>query len=153
MRMLDLSRWSISTTTSKWDLNFLVDAPSRTRNLEETWSHQCRSIPGNFIWVWNAWRNVLGIVMDAQWISPPFHSEASRQTKFRTPPPVCASTECLPYPRPLTLHDSYWISPVGCTTVGHCYHYKGWKKNNTAQCILFQSFMVTWTACVKVDIF
>jgi hypothetical protein len=49
----------------KYDLSFLVDAPSRARNLEETRSQQCRSVPGHCIWVWNAWRNVLGVIMDA----------------------------------------------------------------------------------------
>ena len=36
--------------------------------------------------------------------------------------------ERLTHPRPLTLHDSCWILPMGCSTVGRCYHYQGWKK-------------------------
>ena len=75
MPTIDLSRYRISYTTYKYDLNYLVDAPSRARDLEETRSHQCRSVPGHCIWVWNEWRNVLGFVMDAQRITPPFLSE------------------------------------------------------------------------------
>ena len=58
--------------------NCLVDAPSRARDLEETISHQCRSVPRHCTWVWNAWRTVLGVIMDAQRIPPPFLSEAPR---------------------------------------------------------------------------
>lgn len=46
--------------------NYLLDAPSRTRNLEETKPSQYRSVPRYCIRVWNAWCHVVGVVVDVQ---------------------------------------------------------------------------------------
>ena len=53
-----------------------TDAPPRTGNLEETGSCQCCSLLGYRIWVRNAWCDVVGVIVDAKWISPQFLGKA-----------------------------------------------------------------------------